>query len=267
MHAINLILWALGTLVYLWAGFGLYAVSQEAYDAGRLGWRDLAVLGCLLVPVAVVDVALGCLLYGEFYFRKGYVTLSQRSCFWIAHPENRWRYGVAHAVKTQANKFQPGHIKPITGKLVSLLVAAVSVSVLLIASGLRLDYVPAAAYDVYQGTQGSKVLMTQTGIPVMVGSSRALLSAVSASGVGSTFKSVSVNKGFQATLSGASAVSATVLAEASIDGLGWLTLATLDLTAASPVAFASAVAPYPYVRGELTAISGAGAAATLLESE
>ena len=71
---------------------------------------------------------------------------------------------------------------------------------------------------------------------------------------------------FQATLNGASAVSATVNIEGSTDNTNWVTLATLSL-AASPVASATAatqlLSTAPYMRGNVTAISGIGETVTL----
>lgn len=65
---------------------------------------------------------------------------------------------------------------------------------------------------------------------------------------------------FQATVTGTGAVSATVLLEASNDGVNFLTLATLSLsgTTAATDGF-SMEAPWQYVRTNVTAISGTGA--------
>ena len=70
-------------------------------------------------------------------------------------------------------------------------------------------------------------------------------------------------KYFMATLSGASAVSATVEIDASTDNVNWSPLTTLSLTAASSVVSTQQVISAPYIRGNITAISGVGATVTL----
>lgn len=70
---------------------------------------------------------------------------------------------------------------------------------------------------------------------------------------------------FQATVNGTGAVSATVLVEVSIDGVGWLTLATITLsgTTSATDGFVAA-AGWPNVRARVSAISGTSAAVTAL---
>lgn len=74
------------------------------------------------------------------------------------------------------------------------------------------------------------------------------------------------NRLFQATLSGASAVSASVEVDGSTDNVNWYPITTITL-AASPVASATAatqtISTAPWVRGNVTAISGTGATVTL----
>jgi hypothetical protein len=78
------------------------------------------------------------------------------------------------------------------------------------------------------------------------------------------------NHWFQATLSGASAVSASVEIDGSTDNVNWVPITTLAL-AASPVASATAAAATistaPFMRGNVTAISGIGATVTLRSGE
>ena len=72
---------------------------------------------------------------------------------------------------------------------------------------------------------------------------------------------------FQATVTGTGAVSATVLVQCSNDGINWLTLGTSTLSGAVSATdgFATA-APWSFVRGNVTAISGTGAAVTVVAS-
>jgi hypothetical protein len=71
------------------------------------------------------------------------------------------------------------------------------------------------------------------------------------------------NRWFHATLSGASAVSATVDIEGSTDASNWVQIASLDLTAASATQAVATVQTAPWIRGNVTAISGTGATVTL----
>ena len=70
---------------------------------------------------------------------------------------------------------------------------------------------------------------------------------------------------FQATVSGTGAVSATVIVQVSNDGTNWLDLATFTLsgTTSASDGFA-AEAPWKWFRGNVTAISGTGAAVDLI---
>lgn len=156
----------------------------------------------------------------------------------------------------------------------------------LFAAGLRLDYASADAYEMYNGRAGSKQLFSNTAVIVspngsavgsanplsatnrMSGTLNVLLNATSAVAAGSTVQSTATMKTFQAKLNGASAVSATVLAEGSLDGSSFVTLCTLNVTSAVASAACMQDNVYPYIRGNLTAISGVGAySATLLEAE
>lgn len=63
----------------------------------------------------------------------------------------------------------------------------------------------------------------------------------------------------------AGAGAATILIQGSLDGTNWITLATITLTLAttsSADGFAS-TAPWPYIRANVSAISGTGAAVTV----
>lgn len=92
-----------------------------------------------------------------------------------------------------------------------------------------------------------------------------LLNAVATVSVGNAFV-FSPNlpvRAHQAVLNGASAVSATVVVSGSNDAVKWIPLGTLDLTAASSTLGLITTAPWVFERGEITAISGAGATVTL----
>jgi hypothetical protein len=73
---------------------------------------------------------------------------------------------------------------------------------------------------------------------------------------------------YQATVAGTGAVAATVVFEFSDDGVGWLAGETVTLsgtTTASGGGFNDA--PWAYIRANLTAISGTGAALTATVTE
>lgn len=69
---------------------------------------------------------------------------------------------------------------------------------------------------------------------------------------------------FQATVSGTGAVTATVLVQGSNDGTNFFTIATIPLSGTTSATDGAAIqAPYAWVRGNLSAVSGTGAAVTL----
>lgn len=76
---------------------------------------------------------------------------------------------------------------------------------------------------------------------------------------------MSVDRTFQATLTGTGAVSATVVFEVSNDGVGWLSdensTFVISGTNLTSVGFTSK-APWGYVRGKVLAISGTSASVT-----
>ena len=93
-----------------------------------------------------------------------------------------------------------------------------------------------------------------------------LLNAVTSIGAGSNFQPItSAPKTFQAVVTGTGSVSSTVAVQVSNDGTNFLTLGTITLsgTTTATDGFASQ-ATWNYCRGNLTAISGTGAAVTLL---
>jgi hypothetical protein len=94
-----------------------------------------------------------------------------------------------------------------------------------------------------------------------------LLSGVSATGAGTSVNmSQYPNRWYQATLNGASSVSATVEVDGSTDNTNWVPIVTITLPNSITGAKTDAVATVqtaPYVRGNLIAISGVGATVTL----
>lgn len=110
------------------------------------------------------------------------------------------------------------------------------------------------------------LLLAFVALPALA--SNTLLNAVTVTGAGPVRYLASspgdANRTYQATVTGSGTVSATVVIQASDDGVGWVTLGTITLSGTSPQTdgFAS-TAPWIEVRGDVTAISGTGAAVTL----
>lgn len=98
---------------------------------------------------------------------------------------------------------------------------------------------------------------------------KVLLNAVTANGSGKAhqFDKGSVYRVAQAVFGGgASAVSATVALDGSLDGANWTTIGSVNLAsspAASQVASITSSFPWTAMRGTVSAISGAGATVTL----
>jgi len=94
-----------------------------------------------------------------------------------------------------------------------------------------------------------------------------LLAEVTATGAGNSVRSIRGASTFQASGSVASATgAATIAVQVSDDNINWLTLGTITLaltTTSSSDGFASD-APWAFVRGNVTAISGTGAAISLI---
>lgn len=96
-----------------------------------------------------------------------------------------------------------------------------------------------------------------------------LLSAVTTTGAGGAGgPSISGRKTFQAKVVGTGAVTATVKVQVSNDNSQWIDLGTITLsgTTSASDGFVSD-APWAYFRGNVTAISGTGAAVTLVAGE
>lgn len=83
-------------------------------------------------------------------------------------------------------------------------------------------------------------------------------------GADSAFNGYYGVKHFQGTVTGTGAVTATIDVEVSTDNTNWVVMGSIVLsgTDSATDAFASDT-NWPYVRGNLTAISGTGAEATL----
>ena len=78
------------------------------------------------------------------------------------------------------------------------------------------------------------------------------------------------NRWFQATLTASGAASATVEVDGSTDNTNWVPIVTITLPNTGTGAYTDAVATAqtaPYVRGNVTAISGVNAAVTLVSGE
>lgn len=95
---------------------------------------------------------------------------------------------------------------------------------------------------------------------------RKLLDAVLVTGVGPIQGPVPPGlRTFQATVVGTGAVTATVVVWVSNDGVHFITLGTITLSGTTSATDGFGTnAPWAYLRGEVTAISGTGAAVTLV---
>jgi len=78
----------------------------------------------------------------------------------------------------------------------------------------------------------------------------------------------STNSAYQASVAGTGAVSATIVIEFSNDGINWIEGATITLSGTTSATDGFAVdAGWVYARANLTAISGTGAAVTVMAGE
>jgi hypothetical protein len=92
-----------------------------------------------------------------------------------------------------------------------------------------------------------------------------LLTSVATTSTGDSYvfpQAVSL-RSHQAVLEGASALGATVVVQGSNDGVKWVTLGTITLTASVLNDGFISQAPWIFERGQITALSGTGAAVTL----
>lgn len=92
-----------------------------------------------------------------------------------------------------------------------------------------------------------------------------LLRNVTEVSIGAAVENNGPNRAFQAVVAGTGAVSATVLVEVSNNNVDFLTLGTITLsgTTRATDGFASD-APWRFIRGNVTAISGTSASVNLL---
>lgn len=100
--------------------------------------------------------------------------------------------------------------------------------------------------------------------------SQTLLAAVTVTGAGAAklFNRSVPQKTAQATVSGTGAVTATVVIEVSNDGTNWITAGTITLSGTTSATDGFAInAPWLNIRGNVTAISGTGAAVTAVVAE
>jgi hypothetical protein len=93
-----------------------------------------------------------------------------------------------------------------------------------------------------------------------------LLDAVLITGAGGAVNPTQSVQSYQATLSNTTTPAATVVIEGSNDRSGWVALATLSPSGAADSAGATITAAWPYVRANVTAISGTSASVTVTAS-
>lgn len=95
-----------------------------------------------------------------------------------------------------------------------------------------------------------------------------ILSAALATGAGASFRhgaDYRPRRTFQAVVAGSGAVTATVLIEVSLDEVDWITIATFTLNGTNRAADLAAVeGAYPFVRANVSAITGSSAAVTVI---
>lgn len=95
-----------------------------------------------------------------------------------------------------------------------------------------------------------------------------LLSSVLVTGAGTSLGPVSGSeRSYQASVTGSGTVTTTVLVQVSNDNVNWVTQGTITLTGTTTATdgYAS-MAQWEYVRGNVSAVSGTGAAVTLIMS-
>lgn len=132
-------------------------------------------------------------------------------------------------------------------------------------SAVALPLPAGAATAAKQDTAAASLSSIDGKTPAATGTITTLLNAVTATGAGASATPGARTFGIIAwgtTTSGAGA--ATVAIQASHDNATWVTLATISLTlgtTAAGDAFGSPV-PYKYIRANVTALSGTGAAVT-----
>lgn len=91
-----------------------------------------------------------------------------------------------------------------------------------------------------------------------------LLNAVTSTGAGASVQPSLPQRTFEAVVAGTGAVTATVLIQVSNDDTNWLTQSTITLSGTTSAADGVALeAPWAYVRGNVSAITGTSAAVTL----
>ena len=92
-----------------------------------------------------------------------------------------------------------------------------------------------------------------------------LLGAATATGASASQPPGTTTQAFQATVVGTGAVTATVAIEATLNGQDWLNIGTITLSGTTRASDGLAVAaPWLLFRANCTAISGTGAAVTVL---
>ena len=98
--------------IILWWCFPWYAAVRKAVKNKTLSKVDIASFGIPFLGMAAVDIlcnVLSSILFMEAPFIHG-ITLSGRCSYWWNQPQDKWRHGLAHAVKVQTDKFEKDHI-------------------------------------------------------------------------------------------------------------------------------------------------------------
>jgi|SanBayMetagenome_1026888.scaffolds.fasta_scaffold129697_2 hypothetical protein len=92
-----------------------------------------------------------------------------------------------------------------------------------------------------------------------------LLAAATTTGASASQPPGTTTQTFQATVVGTGSVSATVLIEATLNGSDWLSIGTITLSGTTRASDGLAVAaPWLLFRANVTAVSGTGAAVTVI---
>jgi hypothetical protein len=92
-----------------------------------------------------------------------------------------------------------------------------------------------------------------------------ILSGVTAVSVGSLVDLTgrSNTKSYQGVITGTAPFSASVNVEVSLDGTNWIVLTTMSLSNTTPTIGYTSTDAWPFVRGNVTAITGTGASVNL----
>lgn len=97
------------------------------------------------------------------------------------------------------------------------------------------------------------------------GSQTTLLNAVLVTGAGTAVQTFNAQRAFYGSVAGTGSVTATILVQGSLDNSNWLTIATITLSGTTSASDGCVLeGPWAYVRGNVSAMTGTSAAATLI---